>query len=119
MPLHDLHVRCLMYRVLISRDLFQHLLGLFTFLCLLIIYLSGLKLWLLEPMMLKLWKHVKFLILHRCGVPKVIISDRGTHVCNRTLGTLLAKYHVTHKVFTGYHPKQMAKLKSPRKRLRA
>ena len=49
-------------------------------------------------------KHVKYLILHRYGVPKEIISDRGRHLCNRTLGSLLAKYHVTHKVSTGYHP---------------
>ena len=49
-------------------------------------------------------KHVETLILHRYGVPKAIISDRGTHFCNRALGALLAKYHVTHKVSTGYHP---------------
>ena len=55
-------------------------------------------------------KHIKSLILHRYGVPRAIISDRGTHFCNRTLGALLAKYHVTHKVSTSYHPKQMAKI---------
>ena len=36
-------------------------------------------------------KHVKSLILHRYGAPRAIISDRGTHFCNRTLGALLAK----------------------------
>ena len=49
-------------------------------------------------------KHAKYLILHIYGVSKAIISDRGTHFCNRTISSLLAKYHVTHKVFTGYHP---------------
>ena len=49
-------------------------------------------------------KHVKSLILHRYGVPKAIISDRGTHFCNRAFGALLNKYHVTQKVSTGYHP---------------
>jgi len=48
-------------------------------------------------------KHVKSLTLHRYSVPKAIISNNGRHFCNRTLGTLLAKYHVTHKVSTGYH----------------
>ena len=49
-------------------------------------------------------KNVKSLILHRYGVPKALISDRGTHFCNKTLGALLAKYHVTHKGSTGCHP---------------
>jgi len=31
-------------------------------------------------------KHVKSLILHRCGVPKAIISHMGTHFYNKTLG---------------------------------
>jgi len=48
-------------------------------------------------------KHVQSPILQRYGVPKAIISDRGAHFCNRTLSVLLAKYHVTHKVSTGYH----------------
>ena len=62
-------------------------------------------------------KHVKSLILHRYGIPKAIISDRGTHFFNKTLCTLLAKYHVTHKMST--IPKLMAKLKSPIKKLKA
>ena len=33
-------------------------------------------------------KHIKSVILHRYGVPRAIISDRGTHFCNRTLGAL-------------------------------
>ncbi|RVW83171.1 putative mitochondrial protein [Vitis vinifera] len=38
------------------------------------------------------------------GVPKAIISDGGTHFCNRPFETLLAKYGVKHKVATPYHP---------------
>ncbi|RVW64009.1 hypothetical protein CK203_049351 [Vitis vinifera] len=37
-------------------------------------------------------------------VPKAIISDGGTHFCNRLFETLLAKYGVKHKVATPYHP---------------
>ena len=48
-------------------------------------------------------KNIKSHVLYRYGVPKALISDRGTHFCNKTLGALLAKYHVTHKVSTGYH----------------
>ncbi|XP_073120643.1 uncharacterized protein [Henckelia pumila] len=38
------------------------------------------------------------------GIPRAIISDRETHFCNRTVASLLKKYHVTHKVSTAYHP---------------
>ncbi|KAM1573907.1 hypothetical protein EV2_044893 [Malus domestica] len=37
-------------------------------------------------------------------MPRVLISDGGSHFCNRTIGALLKKYHVTHKVSTPYHP---------------
>ncbi|XP_070036212.1 uncharacterized protein [Nicotiana tomentosiformis] len=35
---------------------------------------------------------------------KGIISDRGTHFCNRAFAKLLEKYGVCHKVATPYHP---------------
>ncbi|KAM2638106.1 hypothetical protein EV1_022523 [Malus domestica] len=38
------------------------------------------------------------------GMPRVLISDGGSHFCNRTIEALLKKYHVTHKVSTPYHP---------------
>ncbi|RVW82132.1 Pro-Pol polyprotein [Vitis vinifera] len=38
------------------------------------------------------------------GVPNAIISDEGTHFCNKPCETLLAKYGVKHKVATPYHP---------------
>ena len=37
-------------------------------------------------------------------MPKAIISDGGTHLCNEPFETLLAKYGVKHKVATPYHP---------------
>ncbi|XP_057452474.1 uncharacterized protein LOC130744303 [Lotus japonicus] len=43
-------------------------------------------------------------IFTRFGVPNVIISDGGTHFCNRTFESLLEKYGVKHKVSTPYHP---------------
>ncbi|CAN6560270.1 unnamed protein product [Malus baccata var. baccata] len=42
-------------------------------------------------------------IFARFGMPRVIISDGGTHFCNRTIDALLRKYSVTHKVSTPYH----------------
>ncbi|RVW85808.1 Pol polyprotein [Vitis vinifera] len=49
-------------------------------------------------------KFLKENIFSRFGVPKAIISDGGTHFCNKPFETLLAKYGVKHKVATLYHP---------------
>lgn len=43
-------------------------------------------------------------IFTRFGTPRAIISDEGTHFCNKYFTALLAKYGVTHKVATAYHP---------------
>ncbi|XP_019259383.1 PREDICTED: uncharacterized protein LOC109237523 [Nicotiana attenuata] len=47
---------------------------------------------------------VKKNIFSRFGTPRALISDEGTHFCNRLLNNLLAKYGVRHKVATTYHP---------------
>ncbi|RVW77444.1 Retrovirus-related Pol polyprotein from transposon 17.6 [Vitis vinifera] len=49
-------------------------------------------------------KFLKENIFSRFRVPKAIISDGGTHFCNKPFETLLAKYGVKHKVATPYHP---------------
>ncbi|KAM2115566.1 hypothetical protein ACFX1Q_023983 [Malus domestica] len=43
-------------------------------------------------------------IFARFGMPRVIISDGGSHFCNQTIEALLRKYNVNHKVSTPYHP---------------
>ncbi|XP_075079957.1 uncharacterized protein LOC142165263 [Nicotiana tabacum] len=43
-------------------------------------------------------------IFTRFGTPRAIISDGGTHFCNRAFEKLLTKYDVRHKVATPYHP---------------
>jgi hypothetical protein len=50
---------------------------------------------------------VKFLkknIFSRFGTPRAIISDGGTHFCNRHFEALLSKYGVKHRVASPYHP---------------
>ena len=47
---------------------------------------------------------VKTNIFDRYGIPKAIISDRGTHFCNHSFEALLKKYHVFHRTSTAYHP---------------
>ncbi|KAK1433127.1 hypothetical protein QVD17_10033 [Tagetes erecta] len=38
------------------------------------------------------------------GTPKALISDRGTHFCNAQMEKTLARYGVTHRLSTAYHP---------------
>ena len=45
-------------------------------------------------------KFLKENIFSRFGVPKAKINDGGTHFCNKSFETLLAKYGVKHKVAT-------------------
>nr|GEZ93692.1 reverse transcriptase domain-containing protein [Tanacetum cinerariifolium] len=49
---------------------------------------------------------VKFLksLFSRFGTPKAIISDLGTHFCNDQFSRVMAKYGVTHRLSTAYHP---------------
>ena len=43
-------------------------------------------------------------ILSRFGTPKAIISDRGSHFCNRPFSSLMKKYGVNHKIALAYYP---------------
>ncbi|GKB08291.1 reverse transcriptase domain-containing protein, partial [Tanacetum coccineum] len=49
---------------------------------------------------------VKFLrsLFAMFGVPKALISDKGTHFCNSHLEKALQRYGVTHKLSITYHP---------------
>ena len=49
-------------------------------------------------------KFLKENIFSRFGVPKVIISDGGSHLYKKPFENLLSKYGVRHKVATPYHP---------------
>ena len=43
-------------------------------------------------------------IFSRFGTTRVIISDEGTHFCNKAFAAAMVKYRVRHKVATVYHP---------------
>ena len=49
-------------------------------------------------------KFLKENVFSRFGVPKAIISDGGTHFCNKPFETLVAKYGMKNTVATPYHP---------------
>ncbi|GJV21549.1 reverse transcriptase domain-containing protein [Tanacetum coccineum] len=56
---------------------------------------------------------VKFLrgLIARFGVPKALISGRGTHFCNSQLEKALQKHGMTHKLSTTYHPQSNGQTK--------
>ncbi|KAL1568704.1 hypothetical protein AAHA92_00285 [Salvia divinorum] len=49
-------------------------------------------------------RFLKSNIFARFGVPRAIISDQGTHFCNRTIEALMKKYGVHHRLSSPYHP---------------
>ena len=64
---------------------------------------------------------VKFLkknIFSRFGVPRILISDRGTHYCNNQLQKVLKQYSVTHKVASPYHPQTNGQAKVSNRELK-
>ena len=63
-------------------------------------------------------KFLKENIFSRFGVPKAIISYRGSHFRNKPFENLLAKYGVKHKVATPTILKPMVKLSSPIEKLK-
>ncbi|RDX72357.1 hypothetical protein CR513_48172, partial [Mucuna pruriens] len=56
-------------------------------------------------------------IFCKFGMPKGLISDQGSHFCNRAMASLLQKYGVAHRIATAYNPRPMAKQKEIKKTL--
>ncbi|RDX86566.1 hypothetical protein CR513_32090, partial [Mucuna pruriens] len=50
-------------------------------------------------------------IFCKFGLPKVLISDQGSHFCNQAMSSLLEKYEVVHQVDTAYHPQSNGQAK--------
>lgn len=51
---------------------------------------------------IKIFQNIIFL---RFGVPRVVLSDGGTHFINRAIASLFQKNGVVQKVASPYHPK--------------
>ncbi|GJX63910.1 reverse transcriptase domain-containing protein [Tanacetum coccineum] len=54
----------------------------------------------------------------RFGMPKALISDRGTHFCNKIMEKTMKKYGVNHRFSTSYHPQTSGQVKNTNKALK-
>ncbi|GKC01051.1 reverse transcriptase domain-containing protein [Tanacetum coccineum] len=52
------------------------------------------------------------------GMPKALISDRGTHFCNKIMERTLKRYGVNHRFSTSYHPQTSGQVENTNKALR-
>ncbi|GJX28171.1 reverse transcriptase domain-containing protein [Tanacetum coccineum] len=51
-------------------------------------------------------------------VPKSLISDRGTHFCNKIMEKTMKRYGVNHRFSTSYHPQTSGQVKNMNKSLK-
>ena len=64
-------------------------------------------------------KFMKSTIFPRFGVPRVLISDGGSHFIEKGFEALLAKYGVTHIVATPYHPQTSGQVELSNRQIKA
>ena len=57
-------------------------------------------------------------IFSRFGTPRAIISDGGSHFCNRLFKGLLEKYEVLHNVATPYNPQTSGQVEVSKREIR-
>ena len=50
-------------------------------------------------------------ILTRCGAPRTIISDEGSHFANKLFAKLMSRYGVRHVMGFSYHPQSNGQAK--------
>ncbi|GJY41594.1 reverse transcriptase domain-containing protein [Tanacetum coccineum] len=58
------------------------------------------------------------MLFSRFGIPKALISDRGTHFCNRQIKKILKKYGVHHHISTAYHPQTSGQVENTNRALK-
>ena len=57
-------------------------------------------------------------IFSKFGTPRAIISNKGTHFCNKVFAAAMAKYKVKHKITTAYHPQSNGQAKVSNKEIK-
>ncbi|KAM0972224.1 hypothetical protein ACFX2B_019772 [Malus domestica] len=63
-------------------------------------------------------KFLQGVIFLRFGIPRVILSDGGTHFINKPFANLLAKYGINHRVATPYHPQTFGQVEVSNRELK-
>jgi len=64
-------------------------------------------------------KLFKKIIFPWFGVPRVVISDRGSHFISKHFEKLLQKFGVRHKVATPYHPQTSGQVEVSNREIKA
>ncbi|GKA73264.1 reverse transcriptase domain-containing protein [Tanacetum coccineum] len=54
----------------------------------------------------------------RFGMPKALISDRGTHFCNKIMEKTMKRYGVNHRFSTSYHPQTSGQVENTNRALK-
>nr|GEZ70583.1 reverse transcriptase domain-containing protein [Tanacetum cinerariifolium] len=57
-------------------------------------------------------------LFSRFGIPKALISDRGTHFCNKQMEKVLKRYGVHHHFATAYHSQTSRQVKNTNRALK-
>ncbi|GJS12365.1 reverse transcriptase domain-containing protein [Tanacetum coccineum] len=52
------------------------------------------------------------------GMPKALISDRGTHFCNKIMEKTMKRYGVSHRFSTSYHPQRSGQVENTNRALK-
>ncbi|GJX10336.1 reverse transcriptase domain-containing protein [Tanacetum coccineum] len=57
-------------------------------------------------------------LFSRFSIPKALISDRGTHLCNKQMEKVLKRYGVHHRFATAYHPQTSGQVENTNRALK-
>ncbi|GKD49035.1 reverse transcriptase domain-containing protein, partial [Tanacetum coccineum] len=57
-------------------------------------------------------------LFYHFGMPKALISDRGTHFCNKIMEKTMKRYGVNHRFSMSYHPQTSGQVKNTNRALK-
>jgi transposase InsO family protein len=63
-------------------------------------------------------KMFKEIIFSRFGIPRMVISDGGSHFIDKSFQQYLSKHEIRHNVTTPYHPQTSGQVKTSNKKIK-